>query len=191
MEGWMIGLFLNGTIGAAFIFVGVVLAVNLTRSGQWSGNSIATLFTFVAFTCGAGHALRAALIAGPTFGLFGLEGLATRVEFTDWHMWVADGLTAIAGLFYVTARTLDRDLFQTTRLFEDYRARRRRAIEVHDDVVQQLLEAKLSLEMGRREQARDALAASLDASQHIISDVSAIEDRPEEITEEEKTEAAP
>lgn len=115
--------------------------------------------------------MRALLLAGPSLGLFGAAGVASRVEFTDWHMWLADGVTAMAGVFYVIARTRDKDLLQTTRAFEDYRSHRSRAIEIHDSVVQNLAEAKIALQAGEQEDAEDALARGLQASQRIISKV--------------------
>lgn len=170
-ETWTIGLALNGVIGTAFVVIGLMLAVQLSQKGQWTTNQIGTIFTVLVFTCGVGHLVRAALLAGPSFGIFGTAGMASRVAATDWHMWVADGLTALAGVFYVVARTRDKDLLQTTRAFEDYRSSRARAIEVHDSVVQNLTEARLALEAGERETAERALQDGLLSSQEIVSRV--------------------
>lgn len=169
VESWLAGFLLNAVIGGAFIAVGVQLATRLTASRQWHANPIASVFALVALSCGAGHTVRAGLMAGPTVGLFGTAGLATRIEFTDWHMWVADGATAMAGVFYVVTRWRDRDILQTTRLFEDYTSRRRQALSVHDDVVQELNRAQIAIQADRDDDARDALENSLDASKEIIS----------------------
>lgn len=170
-DAWWIGLGLNGVTGAAFVTIGAMLAVQLTRKGQWRTNRIGAIFTGLVLACGFGHALRALILAGPSVGLFEAAGLASRVEFTDWHMWVADGLSALAGVFYVVARTRNRDLLQTTRAFEDYRSRRARAIKVHDSVVQHLVEARVALQAGERGRAEQALEESLDASNALISRV--------------------
>ncbi len=171
MEAWWIGAAENGIIGAAFLTVGLILAIRLTRTRQWQGNIIASLFTLVALTCGAGHTFRAALALGPELGLFGAAGLAAQIELADWHMWIADLATAIAGVFYVVARFKHRDILETTRLFEDVLSRQARAIEVHDGIVQRLAEAKLALEAGERAHAREILHEGLEASKAIISGV--------------------
>lgn len=169
---WLIGFGLNGIIGTAFFTIGLMLAYQLTRKGQWRTNRIGAVFTVLVLACGVGHAFRALILAGPTLGWFGATGLASRVEFSDWHMWAADGITALAGVFYVIARTRDKDLLQTTRAFEDYRSRRARAIEVHDHVVQNLAQAQLALQAGQPDEAEHALKRGLRASQEIVSRVS-------------------
>lgn len=180
VEAWLYGFLLNAVIGGAFIAVGIQLASRLTASRQWHANPITSVFTLLALSCGAGHGVRALLMAGPSLGLFGIAGVATRVEFADWHMWVADGATAAAGIFYVIARWRDPDILQTTRLFEDYASRRHEALSVHDDVVQELNRAQIAIEAGRDGAARDALDNGLEASKAIISK---IEGRPAELVE--------
>lgn len=174
MEGWWIGAAENGIIGAAFLTIGTILAVRLTRTRQWQSNTIASLFTLVALTCGAGHAFRATLALGPEVGLFGAAGIAAQIELADWHMWIADLATGFAGVFYLVARFKHRDILETARLFEDARSRQTRAIEVHDGVVQRLAEAKLALEAGHRERARETLHEGLEASKAIISEVEGV-----------------
>lgn len=166
---WIVGLALNAVIGAAFLAVGIQLAVQLTRKREWSVNPIAAVFALVALTCGAGHAYRGVLLAGPPLGVSALAVQAARIEFTDWHMWVADSATAAAGLFYLWARFAHRDILQTTRMFEDAQTRRARALSVHDEVVQELTRAKLALDVGREGDALQALDDGLEASKAIVS----------------------
>lgn len=183
-QTWLYGFLLNAVIGGAFIAVGLQLATRLTASQQWHANPIASVFTLVALTCGAGHTIRAALMAGPTIGMFGIAGVATRVEFSDWHMWIADAATAAAGVFYVVTRWRDRDILQTTRLFEDYTTRRSQALTLHDDVVQELNRAQVAIQADREEDARTALDNSLEATKEIIS---RIEGEPIEAVESAST----
>lgn len=168
-DGWITGLVLNAIVGTAFLTISLMLAVQLTRSRQWGANPIGSVFAILVGLCGAGHALRAVLGVGPVLGLFGTTGLAMQVTFADWHMWIPDALAAASGVFYVVGRIRDRDILETTRAFEDYRSRRQRAIEIHDTVVQNLLEAKLALERGERETAREALDEGTAASKAIAS----------------------
>lgn len=167
--GWVTGFTLNALIGTAFLTIGTMLAVQLTRSKQWNANVVGSTFAVLVLACGAGHAFRAALGLGGAFGLFGATGTGMQLAFADWHMWIADALTALAGIFYVIARVRDRNILQTARVFEDYRSRRRRAIQVHDSVVQKLVEAKLALETDRQDEAQEALQSGLEASKAIVS----------------------
>lgn len=166
---WIYGLVLNGVIGAAFVAIGTQLGVQLTRRREWSANPIAAVFALVALTCGAGHAYRAVLLAGPPLGVSALAVPAARIEFTDWHMWVADLATAAAGVLYLWARFAHGDILETTRVFEDAQTRRARALSVHDEVVQELARAKLALDVGRDGEALKALDDGLEASKAIIS----------------------
>lgn len=56
-------------------------------------------------------------------------------------------------------------------MFEDIRVRRREALEIHDNVVQGLAVAKLSLDLGRAAEATDAVERTLAASRQIITDL--------------------
>lgn len=168
-QAWMLGLVLNAVIGTAFITVGVILAWRLTATRDWGANPLAAAFTLVALTCGWGHLTRGLLLAGPSLGIFQVAGAATRVEFADWHMWVADTLTAIAGVFYLVVRFRNPELLWTTKVFDDLRERRTRALVVHDRVVQDLAEAKFALEREDAARSRRALRRALDASMEVIS----------------------
>lgn len=163
-EGWVVGMALNGVIGVAFLIVGVILAVRLTLQRDWRSNVLATAFCLVALTCGAGHLGRSLVLAAPSLGFLEVTGGATRIEFDDWHMWVADGVTALAGVFYVAVRFRSKELLWTSKVFDDLHERRRRAMLIHDQVVQDLVEGKLALEVGERERGLKALERAVRTS---------------------------
>lgn len=170
-EAWLVTALLNGAAGLAFVAVGLNIAVQLTRSGQWSANRVSSVFSVLVVACGLGHAGRAALALAPAVGLFAATGEATRVVFADWHMWVADGMTAAAGVAYLIARVRDRDVLESSKAFRDYHARRARGLEVHDGIVQDLVTARMALQNGERERASSLVGRALETSKHIISGV--------------------
>ncbi len=168
-DGWVLGFALNAVVGAAFLTISLMLAVQLTRSRQWGLNRIGSYFTVLVGLCGAGHAMRAGIGLGGALGFFGTAGTGTQLMLADWHLWIPDALAAASGVFYVIARVQDRDILSTTRAFEDVRSRRRKAISVHDGVTQKLLASKIALEQGNRTAAREALHEGLEASKQIVS----------------------
>ena len=54
---------------------------------------------------------------------------------------------------------------------EDECRRHRQAVEIHDDVVQALAMAKISLELGETEAGMSALEGALEAARRIVSDL--------------------
>jgi signal transduction histidine kinase len=54
---------------------------------------------------------------------------------------------------------------------DDLRERRRQALEIHDNIVQGLAEARLALQLDERQQAEQALTATLAAARDIITDL--------------------
>lgn len=54
---------------------------------------------------------------------------------------------------------------------EELRRRRRAALDIHDDIVQGLAMAKLSLELGATEEAMATLDAALAAARVLVTDV--------------------
>ena len=56
-------------------------------------------------------------------------------------------------------------------MFEDYRARERRALEIHDNIVQGLTAVKWSLEAGQPDAAHQAADRTLEQAQKIIGEL--------------------
>ncbi|MDX1612467.1 MAG: hypothetical protein R3185_08855, partial [Candidatus Thermoplasmatota archaeon] len=87
-------------------------------------------------------------------------------------------VTAAAALTYWSLRSRFPALVRGTAMFEDLRERERRALEIHDNVVQGVAAAKLSIEVGNDEEARAELERTLAASKRIITDILGEEDAP-------------
>jgi hypothetical protein len=61
-------------------------------------------------------------------------------------------------------------LVRGTALFDDPREREERALDIHDSAVQGLAEAKLALDHGDRERAKECIDETLEDSKRIITD---------------------
>lgn len=168
---WSIGLVASATITVAFLAVAVVLAVNLTRSHQWRRNPLGTGTFLLYLTCGGGHAMHTLQLIDPWLGLGTGVSSAARLEYTEWHTWVADGLTALAGVWYWTMRRKFPGLVSGAAVYEDLRIRQRQALEIHDNVVQGLARAKLALDLSRGDEGTAALDDTLAASKRIITEL--------------------
>lgn len=170
-EFWWIGLAASSTITVAFLAVALLLAVNLTRSKTWKVNPLG-LGTFGLYlTCGGGHAIHTLQLLDLSVGLQTAAGVAARSEYNLWHMWAWDAVTAVTGVWYWMMRRKFPDLVSGAAVFEDLRERQRRALEIHDNVVQGLVKAKLSLDMGRQAEGDSAVRETMEKSKRIISDL--------------------
>lgn len=169
VEGWTLGLAASLVISVTFLGVAAMLAVNLRASGQWRNNPLGVGTFFLYLTCGGGHAVRTLQLLDPSLGLATAAGVAARVEATEWHVWAVDGVTALAGVWYWTMRHRFPALVTGTAVFEDLRERQRRALEIHDNVVQGLARAKLALDLRQEQEGDEAVEETLQASRRIIT----------------------
>jgi hypothetical protein len=169
LPSWSIGLAASAVITATFLAVAALLAVNLTRGRQWRRNPLGTGTFLLYLTCGGGHAMHTLQLVDPWLGLGTAASAAARLEYSEWHTWVADGLTALAGVWYWTMRRRFPSLVSGAAVYEDLRIRQARALEIHDNVVQGLARAKLALDLGRTDEGAAALDDTLAASKRIIT----------------------
>ncbi|HLF17242.1 MAG TPA: hypothetical protein VI796_07435 [Candidatus Thermoplasmatota archaeon] len=170
-ETWWIGLAASATITVTFLGVAAMLALNLTKQHQWRHNPLAAGTFFLYFTCGGGHAVHTLQLLDPWLGLHTAAGAAARQVYSEWHVWLIDSVTALAGVWYWTMRRYFPNLVTGTAVFEDLRGRQKKALEIHDNVVQNLARAKLALDMGREREGDAAVGDSLDASKRIITEL--------------------
>jgi len=168
---WWIGLTASAIISVAFLGVAVMLAISMTRTKQWSNNPLGVGTMMLYITCGGGHLVHTIQLSEGSLGLLTAVGTAARIEYGEWHMWGADVVTAMAGVWYWTMRRYFPGLVTGAAVFEDLRTRQRKALEIHDTVVQGLARAKLALELGEHEQGEEAVAETLQASKRIITDL--------------------
>lgn len=170
-NGFYVGWIANGVIAVAFLAVAVLLAVNLTKSRQWTGNILGG-GTFVLYlACGGGHLVHFIQLSYLSIGIQTDIGLAARYEYSDWHPWVFDLLTMAAGISYWLMRRKFPDLVSGAAVYEDLRHRQRKALQIHDKVVQGIVHAKLALDLDDERETQEAVNKTLEASKRIIDDL--------------------
>ena len=174
---WMIGLVANAVAGLAFLAVAVVLLVNAIRTKHVRNNPLGVATVVLYLTCGGGHIVHTLQLLDAPLGIASAAGLAIQAEYnTNYHMWIIDILTAIAGVSYWMMRSRFPALVSGAAVFEDLRTRQRRAIEINDNVVQGLTRAKLALDMGEKAEGDQAVAETLGKARHIITGLLGDED---------------
>lgn len=168
MEFWPVGLVANAVVGVAYVAVAATLAVNAIRTRQLRNNPLGVATVLVFATCGGGHFVHMMQLAG--MGVVDATAYRFQDEYNlNWHMWVIDIITAVAAVTYWMLRRRFPALVSGAAVFEDLRDRQRRALEIHDNVVQGLVRAKLALNLKREEEGEEAVKATLDKARSIIT----------------------
>jgi hypothetical protein len=93
------------------------------------------------------------------------------MEYMDWGMVLIDLVTAATGLWYWTMRRKFPGLVTGAAVYEDLRIRQRRALDIHDSVVQGLARAKLALDVQSDAEGGKAVEETLAASRQIITEL--------------------
>jgi signal transduction histidine kinase len=106
----------------------------------------------------------------PSFGLEQHSGHALREAF-GWHQALWDIVTAAVGIYYWSLRRTYASLMRGAALFDDLKERERQALQLHDEVVQGLVVAKLALDMDQNEASKEALTSTLAAASSIIDEL--------------------
>lgn len=170
-HGWKVALVANTVLLIAYIGIAYHIFHRVHRTGQWRENVLARGAAALFFTCSVGHGLVASHLLLPTFGIEEATGLALRQGFNEWHMFLWPPVVAAAGVYYWLNRMQAPSMMGGAGLFEDLDKQRQQAMEIHDDVVQRIATAKMALEHGDEEAARDELDRAMDHSQEIISEL--------------------
>ena len=166
---WEIGLVVSAVTAVTFLAIAALIGLGLWRQRRWRSNPLAAGTFLIFMTCGGGHLIHTLQLMAPTFGWSGLAGGAARIHYGDWHLWVADGATAAAGVAYWLVRGRLAGLVEGAAIYEDLRARRRRAAVLQDRVVQEMAQARFALQLGDRPEAR-AWVERAEASMHDLGD---------------------
>ncbi len=165
-----IGITMNGVVALAYLAVAGILLTNAVRSHHVFDNPLGVATVLVFLTCGGGHAVHMMQLLDVPLGVASAAGVAIQAEYANnLHMWVIDILTAIAAVSYWMLRRRFPALVSGAAVFEDLRARQRRALEINDNVVQGLTRAKLALDMGRNAEGDEAVADTLAKARQIIT----------------------
>lgn len=154
---------LNVVVVATYLAIALTILRGLVRAGRVWSNPL-MLATSAIFLAGAAHhgSHLVHLIAGWS---------TTREALDVWHATIWDVFTAGAGIWYLLLRDHLPVLARGSAQLEVLRERERQALEIHDNVVQGLAEAQLAFDVGREQQARDAVDRTLAAARQIITDL--------------------
>ena len=173
---WVIGAFANLGIAVAYVGISLAIAVPLIRDHQLRANRLGTATAVIFMTCAVhhgGHTVKALipfLDIWQNLGISAATGLYTRLAW-DPQAVVWDVVSLLVAIYYFSLRRTYAPLMQGAKLFEDLRERQRQALEINDNIVQGLAQAQLALHLGDRAESEEAIAGTLAAARHIITDL--------------------
>lgn len=174
-EWWMATAGANAVLVVVYGAITVEMINAIVRGRQLLTNPLLTATAAIFVTCTLTHGVHlehAILAGGGIWGAEGLEiGAATRAAFADPRLLWWDVATAIVAIGFYTMRSRFAVVYRGAALSEDIAKREAQALELHDNVVQGLSQAKLALDLGRREEGRMAITRTLEASRRIITEL--------------------
>lgn len=175
VEWWMVTAVANVIMVVVYGLIAAEMVRAIIAGRQLRTNPLLTATAAIFVTCTLGHG---AHLLHATLGIAGHEHAidAARAEFADPRLLVWDALTAVVALYFYTLRSRFAVVYRGAALCEDMERRESQAMELHDNVVQGLVEAKMALEMGRRDEGRASIERTLAASRRVITDLLGTED---------------
>jgi hypothetical protein len=170
MDWWVIGLVANAVVAVAYFGICAAIVVPLVRSHQLRSNPLGGATAAIFFTCAVHHGTHSFHMLMPAFGLDLDQGNAMR-DAWGWQLAVWDVIGALVGVYYWTLRRNYGSLMEGAQLFEDMRRREEQALELNDNVLQGLVVAKMSLDLGDQRRASEALKTAIGSASHMITDL--------------------
>lgn len=162
IERWVLAAVANGVVTMAYVSISFHILRGAYRAGSLRDNPLATATGLIFATCAVGHAAHFHHLMDPSTQ-------AASVAIYDWHLIYIDAITAAIAIRYWFLRKRLPALVHGVSLFDDLSHRRRQALTIHDQVVQQLVMAKLAVELGEREQGVAALERGLVSAREIVT----------------------
>lgn len=167
---WQITAAANALVAIAYIMISAAIVRPLIKTGQLRSNRLGTATAAIFLTCAVHHGGHSVHMVLPTFGLEEHSGLALREAF-GWHQAMWDIVTAAVGVYYWSLRRTYSSLMRGAALFDDLKERERQALQLHDEVVQGLVVAKLALDLDQNQASKEALTSTLAAASNIIDEL--------------------
>jgi signal transduction histidine kinase len=178
IELWMVTAGANVVMASVYAWIAVLMIVGLWKGRQWLTNPLATATAAIFVTCTVGHGLHVYHVLAP-LAATDAATVAARTAMSDWRLLGWDLFTAGVAVWYFTLRKRLRLLLEGAALCEDLQQRQAQAQELHDNVVQGLVQAKLALDLGRRDEGARAVAETLESAKQIITGLIGEDTRPE------------
>jgi hypothetical protein len=170
VERWQLALVANGVVAVAYLSISIHVLRGVQRTDSWRTNPLAVATGLIFLTCAAGHAGHMQHVIDPLTR-------PASVLIYDWHLIMIDSVTAVIAVRYWLLRSRFPALVRGAAVFEDLSTRRSEALEIHDQVVQELVTAKLALELGDQRAGMAALERGLSSSRGIVSTLIGDEDQ--------------
>ena len=177
MNWWVVGLVANTVIAVAYFAIVGAIVLPLVRSHQLRSNPLGAATAAIFFTCAVHHGVHAVHMLMPAFGVDQVQGSAMRAAW-GWQLALWDVIGATVAVYYWSLRRNYGSLMQGAQLFEDMRKREQQALELNDNVLQGLVVAKMSLDLGKEDKARAALDTAIGSASHMITDLLGSDQRP-------------
>ncbi|QIK67079.1 hypothetical protein G7072_12655 [Nocardioides sp. HDW12B] len=170
MDWWVVGLVANAVVAVAYFAICAAIVVPLVRSQQLRSNPLGGATAAIFFTCAVHHGTHSVHMLMPVFGVDEVQGIAMRTAW-GWQLALWDVVGALVGVYYWTLRRNYGSLMEGAQLFEDMRKREEQALELNDNVLQGLVVAKMSLDLGDQRRASEALETAISSASHMITDL--------------------
>lgn len=174
-EWWMVTAGANAVIVVVYALVSISMIRAIIDGRQLRSNPLLAATAAIFVTCTLGHGAHLAHALLPSGAVWGAGGpvAASRIaaEFGDARLLVWDAVTAVVAIAFLALRSRFAVVTRGAAFCEDLAKREAQALEMHDDIVQGLAQAKLALELGHREEGYAAIEATLAASRRIMTEV--------------------
>lgn len=175
LEAWMVTAAANFVMVVVYALVSISMIRAIIDGRQLRSNPLLTATAAIFVTCTLGHGAHLAHALVATAGVWGGTDLtpaqAVRAEFGDMRLLVWDAITAVVAVYFYTLRSRFAIVYKGAALCEDMEKRERQALEMHDNIVQGLAQAKMALDLGEREEGYRAIDTTLAASRRIMTEV--------------------
>lgn len=178
---WIVAAGASLVMAVTFAAIAAFLWRSIRKGRQLTSNPLLTGVALVVTTSAVGHLLHFEHTILPIYvpaaaSWLGLGDVAHAVGFGHWAriamvhplLLATDIATAGVAVWYFTLRRQQRDVLRGAELADDLDAREREARMMQDSVVQTVVEAKLLLDMGRREEAVETIQDAIGESQRIV-----------------------
>jgi hypothetical protein len=161
---WILSVVGNATVAVAYAFIAFFIGRGLSRTDQWRRNRLAVATFLIFASCSLGHAVHAEHLLFASAA----HGVDPRGLMATWPSALLEMGTASIAVYYVTLRNRYGILLAGNRLFDDLDDRQRTALEVHDDVIQGLVTAKLALDLGDTGEASRGIEHALENTRRVV-----------------------
>lgn len=168
---WVVGAIATTVMWSSYAGIAATMIRGMMRGRQWATNPLGVATVLIFVTCAASHGMHVMHALLPVVGTDLALGTAARRAFGDPRLVVWNVGAALVAIWYLSLRNRFKVVWRGAALFDDMRERQDRALEIHDDVVQNLTEAQLALDRGDRERAIALVEETLEDSKIIITDI--------------------